>query len=161
MLTLVVFRSGKPSLCFDLGVIALLQVSALAYGVWVSAQSRPVYLTLLPQRARIIHANQVVEPPEQGRLTRTLWLGAEAVVTVLPDDTRARSGLLWSVMSGASDIDYRPRYYTPLADVQNLATDGSDLGQFAATLPDHGTALREWLRRRSAPPLMHCIPCHC
>lgn len=44
MLTLIVFKAGKPGLKFDMGVILALQLSALAYGVWNINQARPVAL---------------------------------------------------------------------------------------------------------------------
>ena len=44
LLTLVVFKSGKKSLKFDLAVIALVQAAALSYGVWTLLIGRPVYV---------------------------------------------------------------------------------------------------------------------
>jgi len=41
LLTLVVFKPGKPGLKFDLTVIALLQLSALAWGIWMLHHERP------------------------------------------------------------------------------------------------------------------------
>lgn len=42
LLTLIVFRPGKPSLKFDLSVIALIQITALVLGVSFVHQERPV-----------------------------------------------------------------------------------------------------------------------
>lgn len=47
LLTFVVFQPGKPSLRFDLSVIALIQAAALAYGISVAAQARPVFGVLI------------------------------------------------------------------------------------------------------------------
>src|SRR5262245_26907069 len=44
LLTLIVFRSGKPGLRFDLWVIACAQTVALIYGLSIMLQSRPVFL---------------------------------------------------------------------------------------------------------------------
>lgn len=160
LLTLVVFRSGKPSLRFDLSVIALLQASALAYGVWVSAQSRPVYLALLPQRARIVHANQLVDAPKDGPFAHAPWLRFEPVAAILPDDAGQRSDLLWSVLSGVPDIDYRPRHYVPLDSVVDLARYGTPFDTAARALPDGGKAIREWLGRHGndAPASLRVLP---
>jgi len=147
LLTLVVFRSDKPSLRFDLSVIALVQASALAYGVWVSAQSRPVHLALLPQRARIVHANQLVDAPKDGPFAHAPWLRFEPVAAMLPDDARQRSDLLWSVLSGVPDIDYRPRNYVSLDAVPDLAAYGTPFDAAANAMPDQGTGMRKWLRR--------------
>lgn len=42
LLTLIVFKPGKPWLKFDLTVIGLIQLSALAWGVWLLHHERPV-----------------------------------------------------------------------------------------------------------------------
>lgn len=41
LLTLIVFKSGKPGLKFDLTVIALVQALALSWGVWNTYNERP------------------------------------------------------------------------------------------------------------------------
>ncbi|MCK4866369.1 MAG: hypothetical protein KAT06_13210 [Gammaproteobacteria bacterium] len=44
LLTLIVFKSGKPGLKFDLTMIALVQVVALSWGVWNTYNERPAAL---------------------------------------------------------------------------------------------------------------------
>lgn len=46
LLTLVVFKLGKPGLMFDLSCIAIAQVAGLAAGVWIVYQERPIALVL-------------------------------------------------------------------------------------------------------------------
>lgn len=41
-LTFIVFKRNKPSLRFDLSVIALAQIAALSYGIWAVHNERPV-----------------------------------------------------------------------------------------------------------------------
>lgn len=41
LLTLIVFKAGKPGLKFDLSMIALLQIVALTWGVWATYNERP------------------------------------------------------------------------------------------------------------------------
>jgi len=41
VLTLIVFKSGKPGLKFDLSMIALVQIIALSWGVWNTYNERP------------------------------------------------------------------------------------------------------------------------
>src|SRR4051812_12853702 len=50
LLTLIVFRWGKPGLAFDLTVISLLQAAALVYGLAIVLQSRPVFLVATVDR---------------------------------------------------------------------------------------------------------------
>ncbi len=46
LLTLIVFKSGKPGLKFDLSCIALAQTVCLAIGVWVVYNERPIALVM-------------------------------------------------------------------------------------------------------------------
>lgn len=46
ILTLVVFKPGKPGLKFDLVCIGLAQVACLAAGIWIVQQARPLALVL-------------------------------------------------------------------------------------------------------------------
>ncbi|MCA9014252.1 MAG: hypothetical protein R3F41_03815 [Gammaproteobacteria bacterium] len=44
LLTLIVFKAGKPGLKTDLGIIAALQVACMAAGIWIVYQARPIAL---------------------------------------------------------------------------------------------------------------------
>ena len=79
LLTLAVFNLKKPrkELKRDIAVIALLQLAALAYGLWTVAVARPVHLAFEVDRFRVVHAIDVpVElmakaPPQYSRLPFT------------------------------------------------------------------------------------------
>jgi len=61
LMTLVVFNQGKlrRELRRDLAVIGLLQITALAYGLWTVAVARPVHLVFEIDRFRVVHAIDV------------------------------------------------------------------------------------------------------
>lgn len=61
LITLVVFNRSKPrrELRWDLTVIGLLQLAALAYGLWTVAVARPVHLVFEIDRFRVVHAIDV------------------------------------------------------------------------------------------------------
>lgn len=46
LLTLIVFKSGKPGLKFDLSCIAIAQVSCMTAGMWIVYTERPIALIL-------------------------------------------------------------------------------------------------------------------
>ena len=50
LLTLLVYKTGKKTLIIDLTVIALLQFSALCYGLWTVAEGRPAWLVFAKDR---------------------------------------------------------------------------------------------------------------
>ncbi|WP_431099408.1 TfpX/TfpZ family type IV pilin accessory protein [Polaromonas aquatica] len=64
LLTLAIFDRRKPNkvLRRDLTVIGLLQMAALAYGLWTMMLARPVHLVFELERFRVVHAVDV--PPE-------------------------------------------------------------------------------------------------
>ena len=62
LLTLLVYRKGKPSLRFDLSMIVLAQAAFLAYGVYTLWLNRPVFLVGSQQAFALVFANEVREP---------------------------------------------------------------------------------------------------
>ena len=64
LLTLAVFNRAKPAaeLRRDLAAIAVLQLAALAYGLWTVHLARPVHLVFEYDRFRVVH--QIEIPPE-------------------------------------------------------------------------------------------------
>lgn len=116
LLTLVVFKSGKKGLKFDLWVIGSLQVLALLFGMQVAFQARPAWIAVMPHRATIIHANEVYRPEESKRYSHAPLWGPEPVGVREPESVEERNVLLDEFFAGIPDIDYRPSYYAPLAE---------------------------------------------
>src|SRR5919108_4111834 len=52
-LTLVVFKSGKPGLKFDLAAIAICQLAALAYGCHIISLARPAYIVFVKDQFQV------------------------------------------------------------------------------------------------------------
>jgi hypothetical protein len=61
LITLMIFNRAKPmrELRRDLAVVAVLQLAALAYGVWVVWIARPVHVVFEVDRLRVVHAADV------------------------------------------------------------------------------------------------------
>ena len=114
LLTLVVFKAGKPGLKFDLVCIAIIQTLALAYGVSVMTRSRPVFLVAAVDRFLLLSANDLDDADlAQGSKpefrTRS-WTGPRLVGAQLPTDVEDRNSILFSGVAG-KDVDKFPRYY--------------------------------------------------
>lgn len=58
LLTLIVFKAGKPSLKFDLSCIAIFQIVCLSGGVWVVYNERPVVLAVEYNSIFILNARE-------------------------------------------------------------------------------------------------------
>jgi hypothetical protein len=87
MLTLVVFKHGKKGLKVDLTVIALLQIAALAWGVHLMYQERPLFLAFAGDRFGAVTEGQI--DSSKRPLEELLKLGGDNPVRVmvkLPDD---------------------------------------------------------------------------
>lgn len=86
LLTLIVFQSGKKSLKFDLAVIALMQVGAMAYGVSVLLEGRPAYVAALGDKFQVVQAVEVTDANlEKAKKVLPLF-GPEWVGTKAPED---------------------------------------------------------------------------
>ena len=113
LLTLIVFKSGKPSLKFDLGAIAVLQVCFLAYGLHMMWASRPVYMVGVKDRFELVFANEV-DPVDLADATApydTLpWGSPKLIGVVFPTDSNERLALIQAGIAG-KDIHLVPRYY--------------------------------------------------
>lgn len=61
LITLAVFNRSKPwsILRLDLIVVAVLQLAALAYGIWTVSVARPVHMVFEFDRFRVVHAIDV------------------------------------------------------------------------------------------------------
>jgi hypothetical protein len=121
LVTLIIFNTKKSrrALAFDLSVIALLQLSALIYGMSVVFQARPVFVVFSKDSFDLVTANMLIdediagaEYPDYRSLPLT---GPVYVFTEMPADIKERNDVSWSVFSG-KDLPLFPKYYRPYAE---------------------------------------------
>lgn len=101
-LTLLVYKRGKPSLAFDLAVIALLQTGALVYGAWTIAEVRPAYVVLFDKQLEVVRSMDV----EKGAPWLAPLLGPEWVFV----QPKPAEDLLKDVMEGELPTRDREQY---------------------------------------------------
>lgn len=139
LMTLVVFNPAKKSLRFDLAVIAALQLAALAYGISVIAQARPVYVVYAGERFNVIGANAINEeslaqakPPYDA-----LPLDGPRIVGArMPADPAEREKVMLLLTAGF-DLPSLPRYYVPFSDVvADLKAKAQPLDALLKAKPD-------------------------
>jgi len=116
LITLVIFKSGKKGLKFDLSVIASLQLAALVYGMHAVYLARPVYLVFTKDRFDLVSAADL-DPQDLEKVTRRefaqLPLGRPRyIAAVSPSDPAARQKLLMESLQG-KDLQMQPQYYVP------------------------------------------------
>lgn len=120
LLTLLVFKTGKPSLPFDLSVIAALQIGALVYALIVILDTRPIFLVARHDMLVLVSSNQVndedlARAPEAYQ--RRSWTGPISVGLTLPErGTPEHAHLTDEAMKGR-DVEVFPQHYVPTEDV--------------------------------------------
>lgn len=123
LLTLVVFRVGKPGLRFDLIVIALVQSIALVYGMSVVLRSRPVFLVAAIDRFTLVAAQDVaaidLANGDREQFRTLPWDGPRLVGAVLPTAVEERNDLVFSSVGG-KDLPNLPKYYVEYAEVAKV-----------------------------------------
>lgn len=114
LLTAVVFNPNKKRhlIALDLGVILVVQVAALAYGVWTMAAARPVFVAFEIDLFRVVSAADVVEDQltEAPAGLRALpWSGPVPIATTRPSADRS----VEATMLGLSGVHLamQPRYW--------------------------------------------------
>jgi hypothetical protein len=120
LLTLVVFNSRKPrtELVTDLSAIGVLQISALAYGLVVVYQARPVHLVFEVDRYRVISAADIDDSDLPDALPAFRKLPRTGPTIIAAKGTSSREELLKSLemaMQG-KDIATRPKQWVPLSE---------------------------------------------
>jgi hypothetical protein len=120
LLTLIIYKASKPSLRFDLSVIALLQIGFLGYGIYTIYQSRPVFLVAVPDRFELVFANEISsEQLAEAKIERFRHLSIgkpQLAGALMPFDATERDDILFSAVSGGGDRQTMPKYFVEYAD---------------------------------------------
>jgi len=147
ILTLILYRPGKRYVLFDLGFIAVVQLVALVYGMVTIHSERPLYTVFTVDRFAVLGKRDVdpTQVPAEIESTRPN-VGPLLAIAKLPEDTQELEDLMFDLLNGAKDIEFRPELwhaYAPrLSDVVNrarpiddLTEAGEDVAAWVARLP--------------------------
>lgn len=115
LLTLVLFNPAKPKreLVMDLGLVVLVQIAALVYGLWTLHIARPLYLVHEVDRFKVIaladvDALELAKLPEN--LKHQLFKGPQTVG--LRDASKEeREKVMFESVQGGRDYGERPNFY--------------------------------------------------
>ena len=118
LLTLVLFNPAKPraELWRDLGLVALIQIGALGYGLWTIWEARPLFLVQEIDRFKVI-----ADPDLRGASIAGLpaalqpgWFSGPVMVAIRePKDAKERLTVLFESVRGGRDYAERPEFYLP------------------------------------------------
>ena len=120
LITLIIFKPGKKGLKFDLASIAVAQLVALLYGVYVLYESRPAYVVFVKDRYELARANDL-EAAERAKAkppyNELPVAGPRVVGARLPTDPDEQFRIMVSA-AGGLDVQGFPQYYVAYDDVR-------------------------------------------
>lgn len=150
LLTLVLYNPAKSKreLFLDLGLVALVQLAALLYGLWTLWDVRPLYVPHEYDRFKVVSLNDLrgadtgVLPPA---LQTSFFKGPQVVGLRQPKDGDERNKVLFAALSGGADYGERPDFYIPFegeAAGKTLARSKA-VKDFVLRYPDQKAALEK------------------
>jgi hypothetical protein len=158
LLTLILFKPGKPGLKFDMTCIALMQIAAILYGGKVIYQEHPAFVVFGVDRfSSIPTADIEFDKLKYPELKRSFGIGPLLAQTRLPDDSKLREQLLFAVLEGEKDVEYRAEFYEPYKPdlsamrsrsipIQKIAaSDAMAKAKIAAFLAQQGGQIGDYL----------------
>jgi hypothetical protein len=114
LVSLVIYdsRKSRRALLFDYSVVAVVQIAALAYGIYSVSQARPAYVAFVKDRLEVIAAGEIGErdwrEAKGSAYASPPWHGPKLVAThVKPAD---RNDALDGGLEGR-DVGVRPKFY--------------------------------------------------
>jgi hypothetical protein len=124
MLTLVLFNPSKPraELARDLGLVAVIQLAALIYGLYVVMVARPIYMVFEVDRFNAISAIDVDEADvsqAKAPWNQLPWLGPKAIAAREPKDGDEKLKSLDLSMAG-KEPSVRPDWWQELQESKDL-----------------------------------------
>lgn len=151
-LTLLVFKSGKWGMKFDLAVIGILQAVALGYGVHTIVRSRPVFMVAAVDRFVLVDADRVapkdLAQASEPQWQHLSWTGPVVVAAELPTDPKERNALMFGSLGNGKDVQDFPRFYVPYQRaVAKLLKQAHSIPALIALNPGKRGEIEAWVKQ--------------
>ena len=139
VLTWVVYTKGKRGLVFDLWIIALVQLVAMAWGTFSLYQNRPYFMVYTVDRFEVLSKLEV-DPAwiTDPKFLDKPFVGPILLYANMPTEPAAYQKLLQEVMfEGKPDLQFRPEYWSLYSERQQAVLQKSrPLGDLREARPD-------------------------
>ena len=113
-------KSGR-ALAFDLVVIGLVQLLAMAWGAYTLHLARPSFMVFAVDRFETLSRRDVTHPIINPDFQKTPLSGPLPLYANMPADSEQFQKLLREVMfEGKPDLPFRPEFWSSYADRQHL-----------------------------------------
>lgn len=162
LITLIIFNPRKKSLPFDLGVIALVQLVAMSYGVYTMLASRPVFAVYADGAIHVVSAIELdakdLAQGKQDNFRRLSWNGPLLVAAQAPTEVEEKNNLAFSALAGMG-IQNFPKYYVSYETQQKEALKSSRPVTDLKLTPDEHRQLADYAKRlRIDITQLQCLP---
>jgi len=149
LLTLVVFKPGKPGLKFDMAVIIAIQLAAFIYGASVIISERPAIVSFAVDRFVVIAAAETEEMPmdkiDSGQVKLKV-IGPTYVYAEMPENP-AEHGLVFGVHEGGADLERRPEFYRDFhSNIERNFAKAMDLQKYAEKFEEGRVEIEKYLK---------------
>lgn len=121
ILGFIVYKEGKKSLKFDLGIIILIQLSAFIYGFYSIAQGRPVYIAYVVDRFELVRNNDLIKEHinEAQSQFKKIPLGKpKLVATQFSNNINTRANDMFTEALGGISLAQKPERYIDFAQAK-------------------------------------------
>ena len=126
-------KKSRRALLFDYAVVGSIQLAAFFYGLYVVANTRPVYVVFAVDQLEVVTAGDIddadLAPAPDAYRKRPIW-GPQLVGIQRAADPKERTKMLFSGLAG-KDYPVLPAYYVPyeqsLPQIRQRAAPVSDL----------------------------------
>lgn len=115
-LTAYLYRPGKKGLWIDMWFIAVVQLSALIYGVSVIYQERPQFMIFSQDRFVILAGKDVRDNDEPRAVCQPVEVLPCVAVAVVDEAPEARAKLLEQTLEMGVELEQLPQYWQPLRE---------------------------------------------
>ena len=156
LLTLVVFKAGKKGLTADLVCIAILQVAAMSYGLYVMFEARPIF-TVFNKGAFYVASVVDIIPSELAKGKKAEWRTASitgprlvAAAAMNPKDKHETT--FYETESQMGIAQQYPRFYDIYENhLQDVIKAGKPLAELATVSLENKKAVSEFLSTMKKP----------
>ncbi len=139
LMSLVIYNSRKSrrALIIDYALVGIVQIAALAYGVWIMAGARPVYVAFSGDRFEVVQASdlkdeELAAASDPQYASRPLT-GPRFISIVVP--AAEKDDAMFASLEG-NEEHMRPRFYAPLAaELPEIQRRAKTLAELAAKHP--------------------------
>lgn len=121
VLGLLVYKEGKKTLKFDLGVIITIQIVALCYGIYSIEQGRPAWLVFHADRFELVRKNDIILDhidQAQQKFQHVSWTKLQLVAIKSAKDVQQHNNDMFIEVLGGISLAQQPERYVELTQAK-------------------------------------------